>query len=176
MLMACIGLFFFQNQSQAQYDMREIGTRLQSFDNFGIVYKKQTDTNEYTRYQAALGEIGYADAGAGLFATNFSFGLGWEKRVDVADDLQFVHGWNPQAGLGFTSASGINRFTINLAMGYILGAQYNISDKFYVSLETIPQIAFSTVQGNGQDIYNAGFRFNSDVAFLTFVYRFRPKN
>ena len=155
--------------------MREIGTRLQSFDNFGIVYKKQTYENRYTRYQAAFGEIGYADAGNGLFTTNFTFGMGWEKRVEVADDLQFVHGWSPGAGLGLATGSGLTRVTVNLSLGYILGAQYNISDKFYVSLETVPQIAFNTVQGNGQDLYNGGFQFNSDLAFLTFVYRFKPK-
>ena len=181
MLMACLGLFFVQNQTQAQTNMREIGTRLQGVNNFGVVYKKQKAENRYTRYQVVVGGISYSSVDLGNFNTNntfgasFGFGIAWEKREEIDDKLQFVHGFAPLAAIGFSDGDGNTATSIELQLGYILGAQYNFSDKLYVSLEAVPRFAFLTRQTNTVDTYDFAANFSSDLAFITLAYRFKPK-
>lgn len=164
---------------------REIGLRSNLDDplNAGFIYKKQLAENRYRRYR-----LGFANATVNVqspYPSNrFSLGtaIGTEFRKTLDDRLQFIHG--PEVSLSFSiaSAGGFNSttpeqytlFSPNLGFGYVLGVQYNFSDKWYVNLETIPSISVSTTYGAPIDtpVYVISAGFSSHSVGLTGAYRF----
>lgn len=161
----------------AQNDFHEIGTRFSSFDDFGVIYKKQTDENRYTRYNLAFTNIGVT---TGNLTTAFNggvgFGMGWEKRNELSEKLQFVHGFNPSASVNHTDA-GNGVTAIGLSLGYILGVQYNVSSEIYVSIEAVPSLTVTGLIPGGEQssTFNFNVGGNSQNAALTVAYRFQRK-
>lgn len=161
----------------AQNDFHEIGTRFNSFDDFGIIYKKQTDENRYTRYNLAFTNIGVT---TGNLTTAFNggvgFGMGWEKREELSEKLQFVHGFSPSATVNHSDAgNGIT--AVGLSMGYVLGVQYNVSSEFYVSIEAVPSFTVTGLfpGGNQSSTFNFNVGGTTQNAALTVAYRFQRK-
>ena len=171
-------LFAGLSQVQAQSDYREVGTRFASFDNFGIIYKKETAENKLTRYNLAFTSLNLSESsGQTVFSGGLSFGIGWEKRKQISDKLMFIHGFSPSFTFGYANASGAGGSTSSLGinLGYVLGLQYNISDELYFNIETVPGFVSNAAFRPGANVYNFGIRGDSQSAALTLAYRFRKR-
>ena len=170
----------------------EIGLRTSDFGSIGLVYKKQLRENTYRRYRLAFGNLTTNFVNS-TSAISFSVGgaIGKEKRRNVSDKLQFIYGLEFIPSVGFTSTNSGNLTvdngngstltykgsTITLVMpsvglGFVLGAQYNINPKWYISAELIPTITASGTFGNSNSIYSFQAGFTSSSAGITGAYRF----
>lgn len=171
---------------------QEIGLRLTDFNSFGLIYKKQVDENTYRRYRLAFGNLS-ANYIQNNTLIGFSVGgaAGKEKRRPINDKLQFVYGTELIASLSLnfsntgsltvndgtgasTTYTGSSVFIVtpSVGVGFVLGAQYNLTSRWYVSAELIPAITASGSFGNGTALYRLQAGFNSSSAGLTGAYRF----
>lgn len=124
---------------------------------------------------------------------SFSVGgaVGREKRRSLDNRLQFIYDIEFIGNLGVvsltagtttidngngstTTVTGSSRtlFTPSLGVGFVLGVQYNISPKWYVSAELIPTLTASGTFGTGVSIYGFQAGFNSSNVGVTGAYRF----
>ncbi|GAB3766424.1 hypothetical protein GCM10028817_49830 [Spirosoma pomorum] len=171
---------------------REIGLRISDLSSFGLVYKKQISENTYRRYRLAFGNLS-----ANFIQNNtligFSVGgaAGKEKRRTISDKLQFIYGTELIASLSLNSSntgtltisdgnggsttykgSSLLIVTPSIGVGFVLGAQYNLNPRWYVSAELIPSITASGSFGSGAALYSFQAGFNSSSAGITGAYRF----
>ena len=171
-------LFIFSLPTFCQDNYREIGLSINDEFNFGFVYKKQKAERKYLVYDAAanfsiLSSNGNNTVTAGLF-----FALGFERRVDIAEKVQFLHGWQPSLSLGtITNSDNLDILTIEPGLGYRLGFLYSFSDNLYVSLEGIANASMSIlfnddIEGTPTST-NIGFSPNNVT--LNLIYRFQKK-
>ncbi len=150
--------------------------------------------NKYARYRLVFTNINYNSQDTpDLDNFNFSFGaaLGSEKRIDIGERIQFLHGPEvfPTFQL-FSTKGSVNQtlqsFSGVLQLGYILGLQYNINKKCYLNLEIVPGVYLNYSQieqdnGTNNNIertqFGLGGSFNSESVALTAAYRFgvQPK-
>lgn len=160
-------------------NMVELGLRLPSLQNFGFVYKKQKAPSQYVRHRLAVANIALEN----VSSTNsqFSFGLGYavgkEKRRSLGEKVQFVHGIEPAFNLSVANQGNSHRLVLQPAIGYVLGFQLDISDAFYINIETVPALRgnFNFNGGNRADTHSLFAGFSSDAVAVTFAYRFVPK-
>lgn len=165
--------------TQAQGVMRELGVRAMNINQIDLVYKKAKSDHKYLRYRMAYGGFEYQSALPMAMARGqLGLAIGLEKRRDIANRLQWVHGWEPAAHLGYfyDAQRGVGVFTALAGIGYIVGFQYNFSPSFYVSAEVIPSImANATLAGgNGSNTFGVRADFRSNLAGITAAYRFVP--
>ena len=179
-LVFVLSLFFYQN-SFGQSSEREIGLRLENLQNLdlGFVYKKGKGENKFKRFRLAVLNLGYGNYGDGndRFALSFGLAIGVEKRKSIADRLQFVHGFEPALFAAYSTLNNQDNLQIRPTLGYVLGFQYNVSERFGINVETIPSLSASFQLGDNNstdNVYvNAGF--NSNAAKLSLIYRFEKK-
>lgn len=178
----------------------ELGLRMAGLNNFDFIYKKQTAENRYLRYQIGNVNINYDNSNILREDPNFvedeeisrsnlnssiGFGLGFEKRRIIADKLMFIHGWIPSIGLDFSNRTedGENvdqRFGVGLGIGYIIGFQMPLSDRFQISIETIPSlfVEYEHIEFERRDIHTTQDDIHTDLDFyanlvsLSVMYRF----
>lgn len=171
---------------------KEIGLRSTNLNSLGFIYKKKLSENTYRRYRLAFGNLNANFTGSNT-QVGFSAGgaMGKEKRRSINDKLQFIYGTEFIASVAFNSASsgtvtidngngrtstytGFNDLLVlpSIGIGFVLGAQYNINPRWYVSAELIPSITATGVFGGGSTLYNLQAGFNSSSAGITGAYRF----
>lgn len=167
-------LCFFTFQASAQDMSRELGIRFSGLENFDFIYKKSMDGMKYKRYRLAATNIRANINEDTQFSFNLAFAAGVEKRKNIANNLKFIHGWEPGIGLSVVAVDDDLLGNINVSLGYVLGFQYDVSDKFYINVEAIPALSVATdFEGEifaENTIIGAGFNTNS-VA-LTLAYKF----
>ncbi|MBK7525147.1 MAG: hypothetical protein IPI53_13645 [Saprospiraceae bacterium] len=167
-------LLLFVTPLSSQNMSREIGIRFSGLDDFDFIYKKSADGLKYKRYRIAASSLSLAIVEDTRLSFNVSYARGIEKRKNVTNQLKFIHGWEPGVYLSLAYSEDFTSGTIGIFLGYVLGFQYDFSDKFYVNIETIPTLALSTNYTDedfGEDVLiNAGF--NSREAALTLAYKF----
>ena len=170
-----MGLAFSQ-QAHAQSNFREVGTRFTSFDNFGVIYKKERAENRLTRYNLAVLNLGLTDGSRfDRYSIGAQLSVGWEKRKSIEEKLKFIHGFNPS--VGFQHASLIDgpdnsSTNISLELGYILGLQYDISESLYVNLEVIPGLRANNASQTEGDFWTFNLGGGTQSAGITVAYRF----
>ena len=168
-------MFSVLNQAQGQSRTHELGLRLSGLENFDFIYKRSKDEQRFTRYRVLLGRGQFASHSNGD-AVNIALGLaiGREHRKAIGRNLSFVHGWEP--GFNIAASSGSDRTNIFIApfLGYVLGFHLDISESFYINIETIPSLSgnFRINDGEISDNYSVDFGFNSNAVALTLAYRF----
>ncbi len=97
--------------------------------------------------------------------------IGKEKRSGIADRLDFIRGPEPFLSISLSATDDDFFVAITPSFGYVLGFQYDVSEKFYLSIETIPSVSLTYGNGASQLVrFNAGF--NSNAVALTGAYRF----
>ena len=190
-LLIALLLLTFQLHAQ-DGSSREIGLRATNLNSFGLIYKKQLSENTYRRYRLAFGTLSANFINSSTIV-GFSVGgaIGKEKRRPLSDKLQAVYGTELITSIGLNSSSTGNLtidngngntatytgnsivvVTPSVGIGFVIGAQYSINPKWYVSAELIPSIAVSGSFGSGASIYSLQAGFNSSSAGLTGAYRF----
>lgn len=165
-----IGLTFSQEKSH------ELGVRFNSFQDFDFIYKVQKDPNKWIRCRLAFTNLGYQKINTDTGAFNFGLGLaiGAEKRKPINGKLSFIHGWEPFLTVGLNTVHDFTNASFQPGIGYVLGFQYDISESFYLNIETTPSI-YTTVNINNNDLsdnFNLNAGFNSNALALTVAYRF----
>jgi hypothetical protein len=159
---------------------REIGVKLNSLDNFNLVYKKKKADDKYCRYEVAFFNTNFQNAGGKtFFASAVGFSAGIEKRKAITDKLKFAHGFIP--GIYFSgywaydSNNGNGQFNVLLRpqLAYAVGVQYHFSDKFYLGLESVPSVSASVGFSENQIVsYSLMTNINLSTVGLSAVYRF----
>ena len=171
-LLVFLTAFTTGTSAQETTRIRELGLRLTGTDNFGFIYKKRLDDGSYRRYRFFSGQLDFANIDGNSIA-NFNAGvaIGKEKRIDVADRLDFIRGPEPFLSISVQGTDDIFLAMITPGFGYVLGFQYDFSDKFYLNIETIPSVSLTYGNGDAQVVrFNAGF--NSNAVAVTAAYRF----
>ncbi|PHN01327.1 hypothetical protein CRP01_37850 [Flavilitoribacter nigricans DSM 23189 = NBRC 102662] len=176
----------FSSLLNAQTDTREIGLRFGGLQYFDFIYKKQRTANGFQRIRltvAALSFDQYDDYNH--FATNLGIAIGREKRKGLAENLYWVHGWEPRIRVMYNlrtdTSDGVDpndywNLSVQPAIGYVLGFQYNFSERFYVSLEGIPSLGVNLNfdDRNGLDNFGLGGNFSFSGVAITLAYSFVP--
>jgi hypothetical protein len=167
-------LLLFDTPLSSQNMSREIGIRFSGLNDFGFIYKKSADGLKYKRYRLATSNLGIRLNDETRINFYLSYARGIEKRKNVTNQLKFIHGWEPGVNLSLVYSEDLTFGTIGIFLGYVLGFQYDFSDKFYVNIEAIPSLALTTNYSDedfSEDVLiNAGF--NSSAAALTLAYKF----
>lgn len=157
----------------------ELGLRLTSLQDFGFVYKKQKKPNQYSRHRLVVANIALENISNEN--SRFSFGIGYavgkEKRQSLGEKVQFIHGIEPAFNLSLASQGNLSRLVLQPAIGYVVGFQLDVSNSFYINIETVPALRanLNFNEGNRADTYNLLAGFSSEAIALTLAYRFVPK-
>ena len=153
-------------------DTRELGLRLTGLEDFDLIYKKSLTEDTYRRYRFFTGRLSFVNVDGSSVATfNAGASIGRETRRAIAERVQFVRGPEFFVSLGLTGTDDDFLATIQPGIGYVLGFNYLISDRFFLGIESIPSISFLYGNGEARVIsFNAGF--SSQAVALTAVYRF----
>jgi len=174
----------FNSGIKAQSQTHEVGMRFSSLENFDFIYKKELEENKLRRYSLGFTNLNFIDRENNeAFNFGLGFAIGTEKRKQIAEKLKFIHGFEPFAELNFTSSEisdddRRNSGQVIAGLGYVLGFQYDFSDKFYVNLETVPSLygavnfAETSEDEISEDGYEIGAGFNSNAIAVSLVYRF----
>jgi len=166
------------HKAQAQSGYREVGTRFNSFDNFGVIYKKERAENSLTRYNLAVLNLGLTE-GSRFDGYSFGaqFGMGWEKRKQIEEKLKFIHGFSPAISFNSSKLTNFDNenssTTISLELGYILGLQYDISENLYVNVEVVPGLRVSNSSQFDGDFWTFNLGGGTQNAAITLAYRFK---
>lgn len=152
----------------------ELGIRLNSFDNFGFIYKHGQSPDKLVRYRLAFANLRFQNLqNRSAITASCAFAIGWESRSDITEKLQFVRGPEPSVSVGYSTSQDINNLALSVAFGYVLGFQYNFSESFYLAIETIPSISSDFSSSNVQfDLSRVSLGFDSNAIALSAVHRF----
>jgi len=159
-----------------QSQTHELGLRFTGLGDFDFIYKKGKNENEFTRYRLGATNIGFQKTTNNKnFNFSFGFAIGSEKRKNISERLHFIHGFEPT--LSFTISVNDDNYNMNIrpGIGYVLGFQYDISEKFYVNIESIPTLSGSFLIdiAGFNDNYDINAGFNSNASALSLVYKFK---
>ena len=182
------GLKAFAQDSTYQFKETELGVRMSDFNDFGFIYKKGKSQEIYRRIRASAFNFSYIGSTAQI---GLQTAIGKEKRSLIGERLQFIQGpelalaisyfsegtFTYSASNGFFSgvseievSGGGSTFFVSPAIGYVLGFQYEINDKFLLSLETIPSLQFILFSGIESPIVNLGF--STQAVAITVAHKF----
>ncbi len=172
-------LFIISFSLQAQDDTdREIGIRFANFTNFGLIYKKKKAENKYRRFRLANAGLGFnANQGQQAFTLNTGVAVGIEKRKELSKRFHFITGTEFLGNLNVALNQNNANVNITTGVGFVLGFQYAIKDRFYINLETIPSVnvLFGFDENGFQENLKVNAGFNSNAAALSLVYQFKSK-
>lgn len=166
-------------QSEEPIGNHELGLRFFGLNDFNFIYKKQTAPEKYRRYRLGYTNFNYVKNGP-QHSTNIglSIAIGHERRRQIAEKLKFLNGWEL---LGNFSGNFINndedsyeQLNITPGIGLVLGFQYDLSEKFRLSLESIPSLnaSYTYVSGPNPDRFQVHGGFSSSAVALCLVYSF----
>ncbi len=176
-----IGLSHTVSAQDIQEIKNEVGIRINNLSNFGLVYKRSKKPMKYVRHRLGLVDFSYSNHNPiQYYRFGLSYQIGFERRKQLDEKVMFIHGFETGVGFYYSDLyqNGFQQKDASLGfnLGYVLGVMYDISDRFNVSLETIPRINFMT---NLDDTYNrtdVNIGFNSEIVGITFALKFdRPK-
>jgi hypothetical protein len=164
---------FGQDEGGPTERTREVGLRLFGLDDFDFLYKKSLSANTYRRYRFFNGNLSFQDIdGSGFGSLSAGAAIGKETRSSLATSLRFARG--PEYFFSAAVLVGGDNTQVRLqpGFGYVLGLQYNINERFYIGLETIPSISLSVSNLNDVTVVSLDAGFNSSSVAVTAMYRF----
>lgn len=175
-LHALLSIFFLSTlhaQSAAPAIKREIGIRMPGFTDFDFIYKKQKGENKYSRIRLVSTNFSVSDFD--FFTGSFSMGLayGREKRKPLNNGFSFLRGWELIGKANLITANNSTRLVFTPGVGYVLGFQYDINDKFAVNIETIPSLSADiNISSRATEVSNLHLGFNSNSIALGVMCKF----
>jgi hypothetical protein len=138
----------------------EVGLKLKGFSDFDFIYKKQKSEHLYKRINVGFGNLALGGiSGNSIFILEAGLGIGNERRKEIADKLDFIRGWQYLLSGSISNGSlqmNNGGFNINVTggavaitpgMGYLLGLNYRMNERFSFGLEFIPSLNASFVFG-----------------------------
>lgn len=175
-LIVLIGLFSFSDNSYAQNSPnREIGIRLSGLEDFDFVYKKENRPNRYFRHRLGLVNINLnGSSGNDVWSFGLGYAFGIEKRKPINDKLKFIHGFEPRVSANWAKNTFRSLgWSYQVALGYVLGFQYDFSKSFNINVEAIPALSYTRASKNGEfATYDVNAGFSSNAVALTVAYHF----
>lgn len=172
LLFSCLLALFLHTTAHTQSNY-EVGLRALSIDNFGLILKKERAQGSFLRVRLAFTNLTFtAAAGDASLNLNLGAAIGFEKRQWLTDRLDLLYGPEPFISISSNSGAGISQTALSGGLGYVVGLNYYISDRFSVGLETIPRASFSVTSGGGITVTQFGVGFSSTSFAVVGVYRF----
>jgi len=176
--------FLTDNQLHSQSPTRELGFRFTGFDTFqqsDIIFKKsRKKPHKFIRYRLGRSRFNLrkSDLEENLFVVGTDFAVGWEKRKKLTPRLTYFHGFEPALHITTTKAGLNNNQITGIELGYILGIQYDISEFWRISLETVPAVSnfFLTQNWDFETAFHIwDISFDTRQVALSVVYTFNKK-
>ena len=172
-----LGANLSAQEANSTSQTEEIGLRLTNLQDFGLIYKKELESGTFRRLRFAGANVGLTliqGSGTAVFNAGIFAAIGWEKRIPVADKLVFHHGWEPGIVLSLIATENFNQLTVSPFVGYVLGFQLAVSERFLLGLEVIPsaQLMYTSANDANVGIFQANVGFNTGAVGLTGTYRF----
>ncbi|MFK8045922.1 MAG: hypothetical protein AB8B72_10540 [Crocinitomicaceae bacterium] len=171
-LITVLAIVSISHLSQAQ-DYREIGIRTFSFNSATFLFKKEKELGKFRRYSAFLS----SQSTFGLLTTSqtrFGGSIGFEKRKELTEKVDFIRGFNPGFTFRIAASNGGVYPELGFSLGYIVGFQYHINKSFAVGAEMVPAFALG-IQAIDNDYLLTNSINISQNAGLFFVYKFNKK-
>ena len=165
-----ISLSTFAQDSTKVFSKYELGLSLVNLNDFGLMYKKHRKNNSFFRLSLASMNYSLINRSEDLIH-NFSSSItiGREKRKEIHDNLYLVRGWDFLGGI--SSTAGVHNF--GLGVGYVLGLQYNLNQKFALGLEATPSITGNIfVRDYDIELSALSLGFNTNSVRLLMLYKF----
>ncbi len=165
-----LSLSTFAQDSTKVFSKYELGLSLANLNDFGLMYKKHRKNNSFFRLSLASMNYSLINRSDSYFH-NFSSSItiGREKRKEIHDNLYLVRGWDFLGGI--SSAAGVNYFGIGV--GYVLGLQYNLNQKFALGLEATPGITGNIIVRDYDFEFSAlSLGFSTNSVRLLMLYKF----
>ena len=159
--------FAQQTAARKEVGLGFTGLNFNSSNAFSAFYKKEIKENVYRRLIFFLGNIGLLNTSSDQtrFDASIGFGIGREKRKALDEKLWFYRG--PQWTLNtFLQVATNNRqttsntYNLNAGIGYILGLQHNLNDRWAINLETIPTFSIGYQWDNRSGSESESFSAN----------------
>lgn len=170
--------FLYHTSATAQFTgERHLAIRTNGYNEFNLLYRKQK--SDYTFHRMRVGltdfamDLNYDDPIRTHQGVGAAYGIEW--REPATNRLSLMHG--PEAnifmGWGRTGSAKYRHSYVSngLGIGYVLGAQYEIRDRFFIGVETIPGLSASYQRHLITEYLSLDLGFVS-VAVLTFGRRF----
>ncbi len=148
-LLFAVALFFTTalfGQEQKKETHGEVGLNFGSLNltniNFSGFWKKKIGEDHYRRLRFLSGNLS-AGVVDDEFDADFFLGaaIGREKRRQLDDRLQFYRGLEFIGSVSFRDRGEIDtQLGIRPAIGFVIGLQHALNDRWAVNVETIPTI------------------------------------
>ncbi len=171
---------FFGKPAYAQSMIeRELGLRFSGLDKYNLVYKVKDSENFYWRYTLGALNLGFSDVSNGYISYSnlgIAFSVGGEKRSKITEQLKFIHGLEPSFSFGIQAQNNAHITQYGVGLGYVLGFQYDFSDKFYMNIESVPSVNLNITNTGGSVSYYINSGLNSSGLALSLVYKFKTEN
>lgn len=171
--LVCLCFFFLHQGLMAQDVQREIGIRANTFEDFSAVYKWQKAENKYGRLTAAILDLGL-ETGSNTDSYNAGIGvtLGNENRRSLADRTDFLHGLQYVVQATYSDTPNQTNFVGVAGISYLIGVQYQASDRFNVGIEFLPSLLVRYSDNNNSERWSIDANASFANAALFATYRF----
>ena len=159
---------------QEDYDNKEIGVRMSSFDIYELIYKNQISDNKYLRLRTI--DINFSVRTRAETSNQYrmggGFAIGVEKRKTLTDRFEFILGYELIAHLNYYKNGEQSVGNYSFGAGFVIGFNYKLTDRINIGIETIPTIMHSINFGDIQTTATTDIDFNSSDVNLLATYRF----
>lgn len=159
---------------QDNYDNQEVGVRLNSLNNYDLIYKNQISENKYLRLRTV--DVNFSIISRENFSNQYRMGVGLaigvEHRKTLTDQFEFILGYEAIAGINYFNSGDSSFGTYNFGVGVVIGFNYKLTDRINLGVETIPSIIHSRNYGDSQSTSSTNIGFNSSDVNLLATYRF----
>lgn len=150
---------------------REFGLRMSNLTEFGMVFKK--DKGDYwTRWHASFASLEATLNGPFTGGLGLGLNVGREKRKEMGDRMNFIHGNQFFGSTTLRGANGVFINSLTIGFGHLIGMTYTFKNDFSVSLETIPSLSLSLTGNNNSTTLVSRFGFDSEFAALVITKKF----
>ncbi|MEO1449158.1 MAG: hypothetical protein AAFV07_06490 [Bacteroidota bacterium] len=176
-------LFLGTEAALAQAPQHEIGLRITGLTHgFGAIHKRIKGPYKAIRHRLGFGNLAVSHVSdASNERTNLSFSMGFsvgrERRRLISDSFLFIHG--PEVTLQLTGNTDFSRYNagVGAGIGYVLGFQYEFNSRFFINLETIPDLFVRySLDDRPRNIFSGHLHANLSSLALTIGHRFSPRS
>ena len=160
--------------SQENYDNQEVGVRLNTLNNYDLIYKNQISENKYLRLRTV--DVNFSvssrEFGSNQYRMGAGIAIGVERRKALTDRFDFILGYEAIASLNYFKSGDNSTGNYRMGAGCVIGFNYKFTDRINFGVETIPSITHSRNFGDTQKIASTNIGFNSADVNLLATYRF----